>query len=368
MRKTLLAFVLFFPVLVSAQINIAGTWRLTVRSVYGPVGTVTGTFAQNGNNVTAQLSISGSPCATSATASGTLSANSLSMSVTQNNGEVFTMTATVTSDGNSAVGNYRGPNGGCTQGDYGTWTGDRMPVCSSGGVVNGACFGTQSPAAGSIGSLFGTSLASAATAATSLPLPTTLGGVTVRLNGIAVPLFFASAAQINFQFPWELTGLTTASATVTARSLTSSAQTVRLAPAGPGIFSINSQGTGQGAIQIANTAIFAAPAGSIAGAQARPATRGEYLTIYCTGLGDVDRRPANGAASPASPVANTKTKPSVTIGGVSAPVSFSGLTPGYVALYQVNVQVPARAPSGGAVQVVVTSGGVASNTVTIAVE
>ena len=368
MRKTLLAFVLFLPVLASGQINIAGTWRLTVRSTYGPVGTVTGTITQNGNNIAAQFNISGSPCATSATATGTLSGTSMSMSVTQNNGEIFTMTATVTSDGNSAVGNYRGPSGGCTQGDFGTWTGDRMPVCSSGGVVNGAHFGTQAPAPGSIGSLFGTALAPAATAATSVPLPTTLGGVTVRINGIAVPLFFASATQVNFQFPWELTGSTTATATVTARSLTSSSQTVRLAAAGPGIFSINSQGTGQGAIQIANTVIFAAPEGNIAGAQARPATKGEFLTIYCTGLGDVDRRPANGAASPASPVANTKTKPTVTIGGVSVSVSFSGLTPGYVALYQVNVQVPDGAPSGAAVPVVVTLSGAVSNTVTIAVQ
>ena len=366
MHKAVLA--LFFPVLAFGQINVGGTWRfIASSSIYGVVSTGNGTLTQNGSSVSAQFIFSGSPCATSGSGTGTLSGTSLTMNINEG-GQIVVFTGTVTSDGNSASGNYQAPQGGCTQGDFGTFTGTRLPAIGTGGVVNGASFGTQSPAAGSIGSLFGTALASATTAASAVPLPTSLGGVTVRLNGIAVPLFFVSAGQINFQFPWELTGLTTATATVTARGSTSSSQTVRLAAAGPGIFSINSQGSGQGAIQIANTVIFAAPEGSIAGAQARPAKRSEFLTIYCTGLGDVDPRPANGAGAPSNPVANTKTKPTVTLGGVDAPVSFSGLTPGYVALYQVNVQVPANAPSGAVVQLVVTIGSVASNTVTIAVE
>jgi uncharacterized protein (TIGR03437 family) len=331
------------------------------------VSTGNGSLTQNGNSVTAEFIFSGTPCAASASGTGTLSGTSLTMNLNEG-GQIVAFTGTVSSDGNSANGNYQAPQGGCLQGDFGTFTGVRLPAIGTGGVVNGASFGTQSPAAGSIGSLFGTALASATTAAASLPLPTSLGGVSVRINNIAVPLFFVSAGQINFQFPWELTGVTSASATVTARGSTSSSQTVRLAAAGPGIFSTNSQGTGQGAIQIANTVTFAAPAGSIAGVDARPVKRGEFLTIYCTGLGDVDVRPANGAGAPANPVANTKTRPTVTIGAVDAPVSFAGLSPGFVALYQVNVQVPANAPSGAAVQVVVTSGGVASNAVTIAVE
>ncbi|MCH8268298.1 MAG: hypothetical protein IH846_12330 [Acidobacteria bacterium] len=50
------------------------------------------------------------------------------------------------------------------------------------------------------------------------------------------------------------------------------------------------------------------------------------------------------------------------------PVRSSGLAPGFVGLYQVNVQVPSNAPTGEAVEVVLTIGGVTSNTVTIAVE
>ena len=57
----------------------------------------------------------------------------------------------------------------------------------------------------------------------------------------------------------------------------------------------------------------------------------------------------------------------MTIGGVTVPPSFSGLT-SFVGLYQVNVQVPSNTPTGDAVEVVLTIGGVTSNTVTIAVQ
>ena len=95
---------------------------------------------------------------------------------------------------------------------------------------------------------------------------------------------------------------------------------------------------------------------------------GEYISIYCTGLGDVTTRPPLGSATPADPLASTLVTPVVTIGGAPATVSFSGLAPGFVGLYQVNVQVPATAPPGAAVPLVLTIGGLPANTVTIAVE
>ena len=56
------------------------------------------------------------------------------------------------------------------------------------------------------------------------------------------------------------------------------------------------------------------------------------------------------------------------IGGVSADVSFSGLAPGLVGVYQINVNVPDGVASGNAVPVTLAIGGVTSNTVTIAVQ
>ncbi|MCZ6750948.1 MAG: hypothetical protein O7E51_03875, partial [Acidobacteria bacterium] len=74
-----------------------------------------------------------------------------------------------------------------------------------------------------------------------------------------------------------------------------------------------------------------------------------------------------GAPPSGEDLSTTMAAPAVTIGGVDVLPSFSGLT-SFVGLYQVNVQVPSNAPTGEAVEVVLTIGGVSSNTVTIAVE
>ena len=237
-----------------------------------------------------------------------------------------------------------------------------------GGVVNGASFGTLPPAGGSIGSIFGGHFGPSTLLADSLPLPTFLGGVSVKVNGVDAPLFFVSRNQINFQIPWEFVGETQVSVTVILDGVTSTPQTIELAPSNPGIFAINSEGTGQGAILFANSGDLAAPTGSVSCRTSRPASPGDFLSIYCTGLGAVTNPPANGAAAPANPLSATTAAPSVTIGGVPAMVSFSRLGPGFVGLYQVNVQVPENTPTGDAVPVVLTIGGVSSNTVTIAVQ
>ena len=239
------------------------------------------------------------------------------------------------------------------------------PAFTAGGLVNAASFSSQSVTPGAIVALFGTNLASSAATASVTPLPTALGGVSVMLNGIAAPLFFVSPLQINFEVPWELQGKSTASLSVQNGSVAGTPQTVTLAAFNPGLFSTNSQGTGQGAILLANTSFLAAPAGAFPGSQ--PAARGSYVEIFASGLGAVTNTPATGAVSASSPLSTT-IQPTVTIGNADAPVSFSGLAPGFVGLYQVNVQVPAAAPVGGAVPVVLTIGGAGSNTVTMAVQ
>jgi len=99
-----------------------------------------------------------------------------------------------------------------------------------------------------------------------------------------------------------------------------------------------------------------------------PTTAGAGVLIYCTGLGEVTNQPATGSPGPSDPLAWTTTTPTVTIGGVPADVQFSGLAPGYVGLYQVNVPVPAGLATGPSVPVVISMGAAASNTVTMAVQ
>jgi uncharacterized protein (TIGR03437 family) len=218
----------------------------------------------------------------------------------------------------------------------------------------------------SIASLYGTNLAAGvAVADGNPPLPFTLNGTSLWINGNAVPLFFVSPTQINFQIP--LPGLLSGTVPLT---IVQGAQTTQISiairPYSPALFTTNSQGTGQASTLIAGTTSLAAPEGAFP--DSRPAKPGEFLSIYCTGLGAVTNIPNLGAPSPSNPLAATSATPTVTIGGVSAPVSFSGLAPGFVGLYQVNVKVPDGIAPGDAVPLIVTIGGVPSNTATIAVQ
>jgi uncharacterized protein (TIGR03437 family) len=88
------------------------------------------------------------------------------------------------------------------------------------------------------------------------------------------------------------------------------------------------------------------------------------VLIYCTGLGAVASPPADGAAGNGQ---ETMTTPTVTMGGTKSIVSFSGLAPSFVGLYQINAEVPAGLTSGNQ-PVVVTLAGASSNSVLLPVQ
>jgi len=235
-------------------------------------------------------------------------------------------------------------------------SGPSLPVLFRGGAVNAASFSAgQALAPGAIASLFGRNLGSETAGASLLPLPLTLAGASLSINGLAAPLFYVSPGQINFQVPLELAGQTAVTLRLTSGGQTVMLESVPLAPLAPGIFTAN--GT-QGAIIHQD--------GSLADSVV-PATAGEVLSIYATGLGETTALPATGTAAGASPLSEMRTLPVVTIGGIPAEVGFSGLAPGAVGLYQVNVKVPAGV-SATATPVVVSVNGMVSNTVTIAVK
>ena len=225
------------------------------------------------------------------------------------------------------------------------------PYLPFNGIVNGASY-VRSVAAGSIASAFGLSLTPQNPATFKV-----LAGTTTS------PVYADTPAQINFQVPWEVAGQSVF-LTINADGNSSSPVSIPLATYAPGIFSTDQSGSGQGAILIANTAIVAAPTGSLPGS--RPVSRGESIQIYCTGLGPVSNQPPTGVAASGSSM--TPLTPTVMVGGVSVPVSFSGLAPGFFGLYQVNVQIVGTVPTGSAIPVTLSIGGAMSNTVTIAVQ
>ena len=243
---------------------------------------------------------------------------------------------------------------------------DNGAVLPPNSVVNGASFRPATEpnsaiAPGAIVAIFGTDLASDTQVATAVLLPTTLGDTSVTFNDIPAPLFFVSGTQINAQVPFELmTGAGMVTVQVKRGSETSETQSIEIAAVSPGIFTVNQQGTGPGAIL---HAVDFQPV-----SESAPARPGEFLLIFCTGLGLVQPEVQSGQIAPtAEPLARTLSTLLVNIAGIPAQVTFSGLAPGFVGLYQVNLQVPAGVPAGTQeVEIIINN--VPGNTVTIAVQ
>jgi uncharacterized protein (TIGR03437 family) len=227
------------------------------------------------------------------------------------------------------------------------------PVIGPGAIVNGASFASSAPVApGGLIAVFGSQLAQRDSAA-KVPLPTELGGSSVVLAGRAAPLFYSSDGQINAVIPYE-TDVNAGQQLIVVRGNTISVpQSVTIAAAAPGILNA---GNGQGTIFVNNILADAA----------HPAYAGDVVVIYCARLGAVNPPVPTGSPAPGAPHSTTVNPVKVTIGGVSAPVQFAGLTPGLVGVHQVNAVVPA-VQAGNKVPVVMTAAGQQSQPVTIAI-
>jgi uncharacterized protein (TIGR03437 family) len=212
-------------------------------------------------------------------------------------------------------------------------------VVNATSVVNAASF-SASLAPGSLATVFGVNLAAGGTAQASVPWPAALAGVQVFVNGAAVPLTYVSDRQINLLLPRNVPEGTVQLAIENGAGR-SAPVPVTVGPVAPGIFLLDG---GYGAILTSGTADTT---------QVRPVGAGDFIEIYCTGLGPVTN---SGGLS------KTTLSPQVTIGGKAAIVSYSGLAPGFEGLYQVNAQVPAGL-AAGTQPVSITVGGVRSNEV-----
>ncbi len=229
------------------------------------------------------------------------------------------------------------------------------PAIASGGVANSASGGTNLTP-GSLASIYGSYFAASAVKA-SAPLPTTLGGVSVTVNGIAAHISYVSPTQVNFQVPWA-TQTGSASVIVSQTGAAGNTIAVPVVAAAPGLFV-----TAAGAAVAQNY-----PSYSLNTA-ANPIPAGGTIVAYLTGIGAVlpSGMIADGAATPFSPLFNSALGCSATIGGVTAQVGFAGLTPGYAGLAQANITVPLGVKSGSN-PLVLTCGGQASNSATISVK
>ena len=277
------------------------------------------------------------------------------------------------------------------------------PSVPENAVVNAASFipfedPGHAMAPGSVVAIFGSDFTDGEHfEAENIPLPFTLGGVSVTFNGLPAALYGVWPDQINAQLPWELIGSTSLQALnaqpadrqVTSRATlvvenangSSDASAVEVNTFSPAIFTTSGTGTGQGTVFFANTLDLVARAGF--SGNSRPARAEDLLTIYANGLGPVDPpiedgHNSCGAAGDCLPnfsnlvLRSTTERPVITIGGVVVPdenVLFSGLSPLNVAVYQVDIRAPQGLPSGNAVPIIIGMGESESRgDVTIAIE
>jgi uncharacterized protein (TIGR03437 family) len=210
------------------------------------------------------------------------------------------------------------------------------PSATAAGLVNAASF-SGTATAGSLATLFGVGLTTVngAAAATEFPLPTTINGTSMTLDGIAAPLLAVAnvggVEQVNLQVPWELEGRTQASLVVANNGMSSAPVTIPLAVQ-PGMFAGSRSGT--------------------------------LLQLWATGLGPVLVAPANGQAAAAS---TTRDPVHVLVNGSEETVEYAGLAPGFAGLYQVNVRLPESLPVGQ-ITVSLVAGGTTSNTLQLGLD
>jgi uncharacterized protein (TIGR03437 family) len=250
--------------------------------------------------------------------------------------------------------------------------GTPIPQFQAASITNAASFAVGATPGG-LATIFGSGLTrnvSGVVGADRLPLPTQLAGTSVEFVGfdstgtikhLDAPLLAVANVggqeQINLQIPYEIIAANPVEIVIRNNGLLSGLLNYQLRSAHPGIFTVD--GTAGAILHEADNSLVTTSS---------PAARNEVVLLYATGLGAVSPVPGTGQPAPGvEPLSRTVATPIVTIGGVGAQVPFSGLAPGFVGLYQVNVRIPPNAPLG-AVQVLIQAGGVFSKAATIAIQ
>ena len=233
------------------------------------------------------------------------------------------------------------------------------PSTSAAAFTNAASF-VSGGSPGAFATLFGAHLTrnvSGVLQTSSVPLPASLAGTTVKVNGTTAPIFnvvnINGSEQISFQIPVDVTPGPAVPVTLN-NGFGSVTVQVDLTATQPGIFVVNGAAA---ALHVDYSLVSAA----------KPAAPGETIILFCTGLGVMNPSVPTGSAASATDISNSVATFTATIAGQNAPVGFSGLAPGFVALGQVNLQVPAGAPSG-LQDLILSGGGVSSNAAKIQIK
>jgi len=238
---------------------------------------------------------------------------------------------------------------------------DASPAFAAGDVVNAASGDPAKLAPGEIVSIYGGNLGPPGghgpVSEDGLVLATTVADVQVFFNGTAGAVLYTRSDLINVVVPETVSAADSVIVQVTRYGISSARIVVPAARYQPGIFVYPTAGK--------NYAAAVGLTGTVQG-PANPLIRGTVAVFFATGL-DL---PTGSAADSVPPrAAQLPTLPTMTIGGNSANVVYAGTAPGETAgLTQVNVEIPIDAPTGAAIEVVLSVGGVSRGNVWVAIQ
>jgi uncharacterized protein (TIGR03437 family) len=239
------------------------------------------------------------------------------------------------------------------------------------GVVNAASYIVGAPVSpGEMVTLFGPGLGPATAAYAAVDpatgkLATNIGGVQVLFNGTPAPMIYASNTQVSAVVPYEMASVANPSVWINFAGQTSSAYQLSVAAAAPGLFAQNASGSGPGSILNQDNSL---------NGPGHAAAKGSIVQVYLTGEGQTTPPGVTGAITtatlPPPQVTPAPVQPiTVTVGGQVARYTYAGEAPGFVAgLMQLNVQIPANAPSGPLAIQVSAGGNLSQNGITVSVQ
>jgi uncharacterized protein (TIGR03437 family) len=241
-------------------------------------------------------------------------------------------------------------------------------------LVNSATYQTGVPVGqGGLTTLFGNGITTDTATAAGAPWPTSLAQREIVINDdIKAPVYFMNSTQANFQLPQNAPlGTDRIAVRVADTGELIAGGSLAVAGVSPGLFTASQDGKGQAAATNQDGRV---------NSSANAATKGSVITLYGTGQGQVSPPVSDGVAAPGSPLSSTVTVPTsdartcvtsqpsmcVAVGTSFGEIQYSGLAPGYIGLWQINVKIPQDAATGN-VSIRVLINGAPSNTVTIAI-
>lgn len=229
------------------------------------------------------------------------------------------------------------------------WTYDAAVATPRITKVTNLADGSSAVAPGSLVKIEGNDLSPINQASRERPLPTALGESCITVNGLPIPLIFVSGREINAQIPFEIAG----NATLILRTPGGVSDNFNLSvrPTAPSIFRTLISGIDTPVATIVNGR------NGLLATNSNPIKRNDKIVIYLTGLGKTNPPVDAGLSSPSDPLAKPLVEPIVSIGGVEIPVTFAGLTPGEVGVYQINADILRWVPTGFNVPLKIDQGG-----------